>query len=434
MRGLGGAVERILAGQSLSSAQCRLGFLQICIGGLGDVSNVFGRQVTNDVAKQIGARIADTTSGQGAVIGRITATDFAVILPHADTARSEHVADALAQALMIPIDVDGVVFSVRPTIAVATAPADGSDLDALTARAEIAIMDARREGAVVEVVRNRDEREARRRLDLLVDLRNAIEEPEHASELSVHYQPQVRISDGHLVGVEALVRWRHPDRGLADTADMITTAEAGGVISMLTLRILDDVLAQLATWSAVGRQLRVSVNVSAKDLASPRFAEHVEQRLSRHSIAAEHLGLEVTETALVVSTTVDRTIADLAAIGVDLSLDDFGTGYTSIQQLRRYPLRELKIDRSYIGAMTTSHADRAVITSMSRLATELGPRVVAEGVEDAATSTALERLGPIIGQGWYYGRPMTAPDLITWIDTRMAALSQPAPSQRNQPE
>jgi EAL domain-containing protein (putative c-di-GMP-specific phosphodiesterase class I) len=163
----------------------------------------------------------------------------------------------------------------------------------------------------------------------------------------------------------------------------------------------------------------MSVNVSAKDFADERFAEEVRNRLLHHAVAPDQLELEITETALAVSTPeVDRTIADVVAMGVGLSLDDFGTGFASLHQIRRYPLRELKIDRSYVMAMATSPADHAVVTSVTRLATDLGLHVVAEGVEDAQTAAALGEIGPIIGQGWYYGRPMSASDLMQWINAR----------------
>ncbi len=418
VRGLAVSVDRLLAPDSPTSDRPRLGFLLVRLDGLGEVLDVFGRLVTDRLLGRVGERLTADTASEDAVTGRVAA-DFVVLLPRADIARAERVAAAVAQGLTAPIDVDGVVFPVRPTIGIAMAPADGTDIGALTARAETAIMDAGRTGAPFRTGHDGNEIEARRRLTLLVDLRAAIEQPAHASELFALYQPQVRIEDGQLVGVEALVRWRHPERGLVDTADMILTAEASGVMQLLTLRVLDDVLAQLAAWAAQGLRLRASVNVSAKDFASDQFAHQVQLRLLRHNVPAEQLELEVTESALVVANpNVDRTVADLVAIGVGLSLDDFGTGFASLQQLRRYPLRELKIDRSYIAALTTSTADYAVVESITHLATNLGLRVVAEGVEDATTVAALEQIGPLIGQGWYYGRPMSGSDLVAWIHAR----------------
>ena len=295
--------------------------------------------------------MADTSSD--AIIGRVASADVVVLMPQADIGLVEQAAERIARRLMAPIDVDGVLFLVRPTIGVATAPADGTELGTLTAQAERAIMDARRTGAMVRTIPAGDEIDARHRLSLLTDLRASIEQPGHTDELFVLYQPQVRIEDGHVVGVEALVRWRHPQRGLVDTADMILTAEASGVIQLLTLRVLDDVLSQLDAWNAAGLRLRASVNISAKDFASTQFADQVQLRLTRHGVAPEQLELEITESALVTaSSSVDRTVDDLVAMGVGLSLDDFGTGFASLQQIRRYPLRELKIDRSYVAAMT----------------------------------------------------------------------------------
>ena len=418
VRGLAVSVDRLITAGSLTSDPPRLGFLLVRLDGLGEVLNVFGSLVTDRLLSRVGERLTADTASEDAVTGRVAA-DFVVLLPRADIARAERVAAAVAQGLMAPIDVDGVPFPIRPTIGIAIAPEDGTDIGALTARAETAIMDAQRTRAPLQAVHAGDEIEAGRRLSLLADLRAAIEQPTHASELFVLYQPQVRIEDGRLVGVEALVRWQHPERGLVDTADMILTAEASGVIQLLTLRVIDDVLAQLAAWAADDLRLRASVNVSAKDFASDRFARQVQLRLLRHEVPPKQLELEITETSLAVANpSVDRTVADLIDMGVGLSLDDFGTGFASLQQLRRYPLRELKIDRSYITAMADSSADYAVVTSITDLATKLGLRVVAEGVEDATTVALLGRIGPLIGQGWYYGRPMSGPDLVAWIHAR----------------
>jgi diguanylate cyclase len=418
VRGLTVAVDQLLTPASPTSPAPPLGFLLVHLSGLGDVTNVFGRVTSNRLVDRVGELLFADTSGD-TVIGRAASADVVVLLPQADLDRVERTADKVASSLLAPIDVDGVVFQLRPTIGIAMAPADGSDFGALTAQAERAIMEARRTGSVVRTIPAGDEIEARRRLSLLADLRASIEEPSRAGELFMVYQPQVRIEGGQLVGAEALVRWRHPERGLVDTADMILTAEASGVIQLLTLRVLDDVLAQLDAWAEVGLRLRASVNVSAKDFASPGFAREVQLRLDRHTVAPEQLELEITESALVrANPNTDQTVADLVAMGVGLSLDDFGTGFASLQQIRRYPLRELKIDRSYIVALANSAADHAVVTSITRLATDLGLRVVAEGVEDASTAALLGQIGPIIGQGWHFARPMSAPDLETWIRAR----------------
>lgn len=418
MRGLAASVDRLLTPGSPTSGTPRLGLLLVRLRGLGDVTNTFGRLVSDHLVDRVGELVIAETSSD-AIIGRVASADVVVLLPKADIGHAERVADRIAGSLMAPIEVDGVMFPIGSTIGIATAPADGTELGALTAQAERAIMDAQRTGAMVRTVPAGDEIEARRRLALLTDLRASIEQPGHTDELFVLYQPQVRIDDGQVIGVEALVRWRHRERGLVDTAEMIMTAEASGVIQLLTLRVLDDVLAQLEAWKARGLRLRASVNISAKDFASTQFADQVQLRLLRHAVGPEQLELEITESALVTANpSVDQTVADLVAMGVELSLDDFGTGFASLQQIRRYPLRELKIDRSYVAAMTASVADRTMVTAISQLALGLGLRVVAEGVEDADTARMLGEIGPIIGQGWHFGYPMSGPDLMAWIRAR----------------
>jgi predicted signal transduction protein with EAL and GGDEF domain len=418
LRGVAIALDQLLTPGSPTSRTPRLGLLLVRLSGLDDVTNSFGRSVSDHLVARVGA-ILTAAMPSDAIIGRVASADVVVLLPEADMGHVERAADTVARNLTTPIDVDGVVFLVRPIIGIAMAPTDGTELGELTAQAERAIMDARRTGAMVRSIPAGDETEARRHLALLSDLRASIEQPGRTDELSVLYQPQVRIEDGQVIGVEALVRWRHPERGPVDTADMILTAEASGVIQLLTLRVLDDVLAQLEAWKAAGLRLRVSMNVSAKDFASAQFADQVRLRLISRAVAAEQLELEITESALVTpSPTVDSTVADLVAMGVGLSLDDFGTGFASLQQIRRYPLRELKIDRSYVSAMTASPADRAMVTAISQLALQLGLRVVAEGVEDANTAHLLGQIGPIIGQGWYFGHPMSGSELLAWIHTR----------------
>jgi diguanylate cyclase (GGDEF)-like protein len=420
LRGLAIAVDRLLyADAAAPDTPQRVGFLLVRVNGLGDIASVFGRDATDRLVIRIGERLTAEVGRDGAVIGRVAAADFVVLLPRADTAGTESIGAAVGASLIRPFESDRVVFTVRPAIGVAVAPTDGAELSALVAHAETALMDGRESVVPVRTSQEGDELQGQRRLSLLVDLRAAIDRRAGAGEIFVVYQPQVRVEDNRLVGVEALVRWRHPERGLVDTEDMILTAEASGVMQLLTLRVIDDVLQQLCEWSVEGLRLRASVNVSAKDLATERFAQQVEQCLLQRAMPPEQLELEVTESALeVANSQVDHNVAALVAMGVDLSLDDFGTGFASLAQLRLYPLRELKIDRSYIAAIAQSPTDRAVVASITQMATALGLRVVAEGVEDATTAQLLDQIGPIIGQGWHFGRPMPGPELVDWLRAR----------------
>ncbi|MEU4527998.1 EAL domain-containing protein [Micromonospora ureilytica] len=246
---------------------------------------------------------------------------------------------------------------------------------------------------------------------------HADDEPaDDAGEITMYYQPQIAIATGEVVGVEALLRWRHPRRGMVDPEELIRVAEQSAVMRLLTRRVVDDVVEQLAKWSAAGIALRAALNVSVRDLHTGEIADQIADRLARHGVPAERLQVEITEGALMADPRrVLATISRLHRIGVAIALDDFGTGYSSLQHLRRLPLSEVKVDRSFVLGMADDADDAAIVRSMIELAGALGLRVVAEGVEDERTWRMLHAAGCDAAQGWFYARPMPAEDLVTWL-------------------
>ncbi|MEU6204851.1 bifunctional diguanylate cyclase/phosphodiesterase [Micromonospora musae] len=235
-------------------------------------------------------------------------------------------------------------------------------------------------------------------------------------EITMYYQPQIAIDTGEVVGVEALLRWRHPRRGMVDPEELIRVAEQSAVMRLLTRRVVDDVVEQLAKWSATGVGLRAALNVSVRDLHTGEIADQIADRLTRYGVPPERLQLEITEGALMADPRrVLATISRLHRIGVAISLDDFGTGYSSLQHLRRLPLSEVKVDRSFVLGMADDPDDAAIVRSMIELAGALGLRVVAEGVEDERTWRMLHAAGCDAAQGWFYARPMPAQELVTWL-------------------
>ncbi|MGK5738767.1 EAL domain-containing protein [Micromonospora sp. URMC 103] len=235
-------------------------------------------------------------------------------------------------------------------------------------------------------------------------------------EITMYYQPQVAIATGEVVGVEALLRWRHPRRGMVDPEELIRVAEQSAVMRLLTRRVVDDVVEQLAKWSAAGIGLRAALNVSVRDLHTGEIADQIADRLARFGVPPERLQLEITEGALMADPRrVLATISRLHRIGVAISLDDFGTGYSSLQHLRRLPLSEVKVDRSFVLGMAEDADDAAIVRSMIELAGALGLRVVAEGVEDERTWRMLYAAGCDAAQGWFYARPMPAEELVAWL-------------------
>ncbi|MFG1883475.1 putative bifunctional diguanylate cyclase/phosphodiesterase [Micromonospora sp. NPDC049102] len=247
-------------------------------------------------------------------------------------------------------------------------------------------------------------------------VRDGGEPVDDAGEITMYYQPQIAIATGEVVGVEALLRWRHPRRGMVDPEELIRVAEQSAVMRLLTRRVVDDVVEQLAKWSAAGIGLRAALNVSVRDLHTGEIADQIADRLARYGVPAERLQLEITEGALMADPRrVLATISRLHQIGVAIALDDFGTGYSSLQHLRRLPLSEVKVDRSFVLGMAEDADDAAIVRSTIELAGALGLRVVAEGVEDERTWRMLYAAGCDAAQGWFYARPMPAEELVTWL-------------------
>ncbi|MGC4819017.1 putative bifunctional diguanylate cyclase/phosphodiesterase [Micromonospora sp. DT63] len=247
-------------------------------------------------------------------------------------------------------------------------------------------------------------------------VRDGGEPVDDAGEITMYYQPQIAIATGEVVGVEALLRWRHPRRGMVDPEELIRVAEQSAVMRLLTRRVVDDVVEQLAKWSAAGIGLRAALNVSVRDLHTGEIADQIADRLASYGVPAERLQLEITEGALMADPRrVLATISRLHRIGVAIALDDFGTGYSSLQHLRRLPLSEVKVDRSFVLGMADDADDAAIVRSMIELAGALGLRVVAEGVEDERTWRMLYAAGCDAAQGWFYARPMPAEELVTWL-------------------
>ncbi|MFI7646546.1 EAL domain-containing protein [Micromonospora sp. NPDC049460] len=249
-----------------------------------------------------------------------------------------------------------------------------------------------------------------------------------AGEITMYYQPQVAIATGEVVGVEALLRWRHPRRGMVDPEELIRVAEQSAVMRLLTRRVVDDVVEQLAKWSAAGIAVPAALNVSVRDLHTGEIADQIADRLARYGVPPQRLQLEITEGALMADPRrVLATISRLHRIGVGIALDDFGTGYSSLQHLRRLPLSEVKVDRSFVLGMAEDADDAAIVRSTIELAKALGLRVVAEGVEDERTWRMLHAAGCDAAQGWFYARPMPAEELVAWLARYRPVRPTPSP-------
>jgi EAL domain-containing protein (putative c-di-GMP-specific phosphodiesterase class I) len=247
-----------------------------------------------------------------------------------------------------------------------------------------------------------------------------------SQDVTLYYQPQISLDTGAVVGVEALLRWRHPQRGMVNPEELIRVAEHTAVMRLLTKRVVDDVVAQVAKWAAEGLTLRAALNVSVRDLHSGEIVDQLTEVLAEHEVPAGQILLEITEGALMADPRrVLATIVRLERLGVGISLDDFGTGYSSLLHLRRLPLAEVKVDRSFVLGMSSDTDDAAIVRSTIELARALGLRVVAEGVEDERTWRLLVGAGCHVAQGWFFARPMPGEEIAAWL-----ARYRPLPAPR----
>jgi diguanylate cyclase (GGDEF)-like protein/PAS domain S-box-containing protein len=385
----------------------RFAVLFIDLDRFKNVNDTLGHSVGDQLLRDVAARLGSMVRGTD-TISRQGGDEFLVLLGEIDAPEAAAmVARKLMQVLSEPFVLDGHPVTMTPSIGIAISPEDGSDLDSLLKHADLAMYDAKQQG------RNnyqffRREMNARS-LELLLmesDLRQALRK----SEFELHYQPQISVKDGRPLGLEALLRWRHPERGLVSPADFIPMAEETGLILPIGQWVLNTACQQLAQWRANGwPDLCVAVNLSAAQFRQQDLLGQVKMALSAAHLPAEALELEVTESILMIDADgTAKMLHALNAMGVRLSIDDFGTGYSSLAYLKRFSVSTLKVDRSFVQGIGSDNEDAAICTAIIGLARSLRLSVVAEGVETQAQYDWLAKAGCHIIQGYFTGRPAPA--------------------------
>ncbi|QYX77363.1 putative bifunctional diguanylate cyclase/phosphodiesterase [Streptomyces akebiae] len=378
------------------------------------VNDTLGHLAGDRLLLQIADRLR-VALPRGAEAARLGGDEFAVLLPVADsTTSASRVARNLVAALGSPLDLDGLTLVLEASAGLAVFPDHALDAEGLLRRADVAMYQAKRDRTGVEVYESKRDSNTPDRLGLLGDLRRALD----AQEVELHYQPKVRF-DGQVAGLEALVRWVHPERGKVPPDEFIAIAESSGLMPHLTEYVLETALGQVARWRAQGLHVPVAVNVSPRDVHTPGFAGAVAARLARHGVPAGALQLEITEHVLLEDPQrAADTLAGLTGHGVKMSLDDFGTGYSSLVHLRRLPVSELKIDRSFVARLAIDNEDAEIVRCTVDLAHSLGLLVVAEGVEDDETWERLRDLGCDAVQGWLVAAAMPPEEATAWLRAR----------------
>jgi len=372
------------------------------------VNDSLGHAVGDRLLRDVAARLRAGTPASD-VLARLGGDEFAVVTGDAEGAAA--LAASLVDALALPFELDGREVTVGASIGIALRTAGGQDdetdpAEALLREADTAMYAAKRSGSgPVVVFQDTLRRRALARLEDEQGLRQALAR----DELRVHYQPIVTLPDAVTVGVEALVRWQHPDRGLLEPGAFLQIAEETGLVVPLGRFVLAQACMQVARWRAAGRLLRVSVNVSAQHLAAGTLSDDVERALAQAGLDPSVLTLEITEQALVVShESAAEALDDLRSRGCRVALDDFGTGYSSLAYLRRLPVDVLKIDRTFVTGAGTGVNDGALLEAITRLGASLGLDTVTEGIETPAELAAVIAAGATHAQGYLLGRPAPA--------------------------
>jgi diguanylate cyclase len=377
-----------------------------------DVNDTLGHHHGDMLLGEVAARLTGALRAVDTV-ARLGGDEFAVLLPDVGADGAAAVAQKLRAVLHQPLTLDGVGLDLDASIGIVVYPDHGADAAELLQHADVAMYAAKQTHAGFVVYDPAVDQHSPRRLALLGGLRRALER----DELVLHYQPKADLHTGQVLGVEALVRWQHPAHGLLGPGEFIPLAERTGLIHPLTRWVLETALRQAAGWRRAGHHLSIAVNVSTRSLLDRDFPEQVADLLAALQVPPASLVLEVTESAVMADPALALEILGrLHALGVGLALDDFGTGYSSMAYLKALPVDELKVDRSFIGHMTSSNSDAVIVRSTIDLGHNLGLHVVAEGVENRATWDELAALGCDTAQGYHLSRPMPAADLERWLN------------------
>jgi diguanylate cyclase (GGDEF)-like protein len=402
-------------GQAVRAAergQGRLAVLTMDLDRFKHVNDTLGHHMGDLLLREVAYRLHRALQRRTDTVARLGGDEFAVLLPTEGVDGAKLVARKIVEVLSEPLTIEGHLVDVGASTGIACYPEHGEDADTLMRRADVAMYSAKRAGTGFEIYDSRQDQNTPARLSLLGELRHAVEH----DQLALLFQPRVSLGGRTANSAEALLRWHHPERGLVLPERFVPFAEQTGYIKAVTRWVLNSVFRQCAAWQARGIDLRISVNISARDLHMPDFPRSLAELAGAHGMKPEAISLEVTESAVMEDPAHALEILErLHAMGVRLSIDDFGTGYSSLAYLKRLPVDELKIDKSFVMGLVRDRDDAAIVRATIDLAHHMGLAVTAEGVEEASVLETLRRLGCDQAQGNFISPPLPAAALERWI-------------------
>ncbi|HFC54165.1 MAG TPA: EAL domain-containing protein [Gammaproteobacteria bacterium] len=380
---------------------------------LGEINDTLGHEVGDAVLREVADRLS-AIQEENWFISHPGGGEFVVLLLSAGPNQAMAAVRKVQRIFKDPVEISKVKIDIGVSIGVVSFPNHGRDTSLLMRRADVAMRQAKQRKSGFAVYKSERDPYSVKRLKLVGDLRRAIS----AGELILHYQPQIDISKRDVVGVEALVRWQHPQQGLLPPMEFIPLAEQTGLIRPLTVWAIDQALQQASIWGLQGHNITVSVNLSVHNLLDKDLTGQVRRLLKKWKVPPQRLVLEITESNLMLEPEVAlATLEKLQEMDVALSVDDFGTGYSSLAYLKTLPVSELKIDRSFVREMMQGESDAKIVHLIANLSHNLGLTVVAEGVEDEATWDKIAELGCDVVQGYYICKPLSAKEFSAWMLT-----------------
>lgn len=375
-----------------------------------EINDSWGHLIGDCVLQEISTKLANAIRVSDTV-ARLGGDEFAIFLPETTIDSAMTVIEKITEELYRPFKCKDHSVMLGASIGLASFPEHGASYEELLQKADIAMYVAKRAGISSQIYQPSFHQETLLQLILLSELKFAIEN----EQLFATFQPQINLQTNELVGVELLVRWLHPEKGVVPPDEFIASAERGGLISQLTQWVLRAGVKQAAIWYESGRQIPVAINLSPKNLVEEGLYQSILSLLEEYRLPAYLLELEITESSVFADPLAAKNILEaLDAIGIKIAIDDFGTGYSSLVQLRRMPVSILKIDQSFVFHMANDASDAAIVNATIYMAHMLGMKVVAEGVEDKQTLNKLKELKCDIVQGYFFARPMQISDFENW--------------------
>ncbi|NOY72045.1 MAG: EAL domain-containing protein [Gammaproteobacteria bacterium] len=376
-----------------------------------DVNETLGHQRGDLLLKAVSKRLL-VSLRESDIIARLGGDEFAILLTKNGTSGAHIVAEKILRSMEPAFSLENHTVSIKASLGIAVFPEHGTTDAELMQHADVAMYEAKRKKTGYQFYDSNNDLHTPARLTLVTELRNALKN----KELQLHYQPKIDTSLKQPIGVEALIRWQHSQHGLLFPDQFIPLAEQHGLIDELTYLVVDQALAQCSQWHQQGLDISIAVNLSANNLKQALLPDKIQTILEKWSVIPSKLILEITETSIISEPEKAlKILTRLDEMGITLSIDDYGTGYSSLAYVKKLPVDEVKIDRSFVKNIITDREDAVIVKSTIDLAHKLGMRVVAEGVEDKETGDALCKLGCDYVQGYYYSKPIDATEITTWL-------------------